>query len=154
MRPSTLAPLFACAFALSGCASARRVGIGAAAPAFTASLRAYETETDLSVARAAAPALMKLVEGLIESAPSDRDLLTVVARGWTEFAFAFLEDDFESMPNDNEHADERARLSARATALYDRAFTFAAILLEDDDHDIRRALAATVLPGAGHVRSA
>ena len=87
---------------------------------------------------------MKLVEGLLETAPSDRDLLTVVSRGWAEFAFAFLEDDYESLPNDSEHADERARLSTRATALYDRAFTFAANLLEDDDRDIRRALAADV----------
>jgi hypothetical protein len=144
MRPSTLAALCGCVFLLCGCAGARRVGVGAAAPTFTASLRAYETETDLSVARAAAPALMKLVEGLLETAPSDRDLLTVVSRGWAEFAFAFVEDDFESLPNDQEHADERARLSTRATALYDRAFTFAANLLEDDDHDIRRALAADV----------
>lgn len=143
------APRLALALAVTvtvaaGCASARRAGVGAASPTFTASLSAYESETDLSVARAAAPALMKLVEGLLETAPSDRDLLAVVARGWAEFAFAFLEDDFESLPNDRQHADERARLTARATALYDRAFFFAARLLVDDDGDIERALAADV----------
>ena len=107
-------------------------------------MRAYESETDLAVARAAAPALMKLIEGLLETAPNNRELLEVVARGWAEFAFAFLEDDFESLPNDAAHADERARLTARATALYDCAFGFAARRLQDDDHDIERALAADV----------
>ena len=121
-----------------------RLAVTMAAPLFTASMRAYESETDLAVARAAAPALMKLIEGLLETAPNDRQLLEVVARGWAEFAFAFLEDDFESLPNDAAHADERARLTARATALYDRAFGFAARRLQDDDHDIERALAADV----------
>ena len=142
MRRSTLA--LALVAATAGCASARRAGVGAASPTFTASLRAYEAETDLAIARAAAPALMKLIEGLLETAPNDRELLDVVARGWAEFAFAFLEDDFESLPNDAAHADERARLAARATALYDRAFGFAARRLQDDDHDIERAFAGDV----------
>jgi tetratricopeptide (TPR) repeat protein len=132
------------ALAAAGCASARRIGVGEASPLFTASMRAYESETDLAVARSAAPALMKLIEGLLETAPNDRELLEVVARGWAEFAFAFLEDDFESLPNDAAHADERARIAARATALYDRAFGFAARRLQDDDHEIERALAADV----------
>jgi hypothetical protein len=133
--------LAALALAALGCASARRVAINQASPAFTASLRAYEAETDLAIARAASPALMKLVEGLLETAPNDRELLEVVARGWAELAFAFLEDDFEAVPNTPAHADERARLAARATALYDRAFGFAARRLQDDDHEIERALA-------------
>jgi hypothetical protein len=130
--------------AAAGCASARRIGIGEISPAFKDSLRAYEAETDLQVARAAAPALMKLIEGLLETAPNDRELLEVVARGWTEFAFAFLEDDFEALPNDAAHADERQRLTARASLLYDRAFGFAARRLQDDDHQIKGALAADV----------
>lgn len=133
-----------CVASAAGCASARRVGVNQASPLFQTSMRAYESETDLAVARAAAPALMKLVEGLLETAPNDRELLEVVARGWAEFAFAFLEDDFESLPNDPAHADERTRLAARATALYDRAFGFAARRLQDDDHDIERALAGGV----------
>ena len=143
MRRPALALALAAATA-AGCAGARRLGVNRASPLFTTSLRAYESETDLGVARAAAPALMKLIEGLLETAPNDRELLEVVARGWTEFAFAFLEDDLESLPNDPAHADERARLTSRAVALYDRAFGFAARRLQDDDHDIERALTADV----------
>jgi hypothetical protein len=144
MRPLRRSTLLVVALATVGCAGVRRVGVDAASPVFTASLRAYESETDLAVARAAAPALMKLVEGLLETAPNDRELLEVVARGWAEFAFAFLEDDYESLPNDAAHADERTRLALRATGLYDRAFGFAARRLQDDDREIEHALAADV----------
>jgi hypothetical protein len=145
-RRSTLpaVALVALGAAASGCAGVRRVGVSQTSPLFTASMRAYEAETDLAVARAAAPALMKLIEGLLETAPNDRELLEVVARGWAEFAFAFLEDDFESLPNDAAHADERTRLTVRATGLYDRAFGFAVRRLQDDDKEIERALAGDV----------
>lgn len=140
--PATAAVLLATLVLPPGCGTARRVGVNEASPVLKASLRAYEAETDLEVARAAAPAMLKLVEGLLETAPNDRELLEIVARGWSEFAFGFLEDDFESLPNDAAHAAERQRLSLRATALYDRAFRFAARRLQDDDADIERALGA------------
>ena len=66
MRRSTRALAAGCAAlwcvaSAAGCATARRVGVNQASPLFTTSMRAYETETDLAVARAAAPALMKLI---------------------------------------------------------------------------------------------
>jgi hypothetical protein len=109
-----------------------------------ASLRADEAETDVDVARAAAPAMLKLVEGLLETAPHDRALLEIVARGWSEYAFAFLEDDLESLPNDARHADERQRLTSRASALYDRGFGFAARILAEEDAALAKALTADV----------
>jgi TRAP transporter T-component len=143
MRRVTHAPpLLVVAAVAAGCGGARRVGVGETSPVLKAAMRAYEAETDLAVGRAAAPAMLKLVEGLLETAPNDRELLEIVARGWAEFAFAFLEDDLESLPNDAAHADERQRLTLRATALYDRAFGFAARRLQDDDREIERALAA------------
>jgi len=141
-RYAAVACLLAVAACAAGCQTARRVGVGETSPVLQQAMRAYESETDLAVARAASPALLKLIEGLLETAPADRELLEIVARGWAEWAFAFLEDDYESLPNDAAHADERQRLVLRATALYDRAFGFALRRLADDDRDIPSALAA------------
>jgi hypothetical protein len=127
---------------LAGCGAARRAAVTESGPVLKASMRAYEAETDVEVARAAAPAMLKLVEGLLETAPHDRELLEIVARGWAEYAFAFLEDDLEALPDDARHADERQRLTARATALYDRAFGFAARIVAEDDEALGRALGA------------
>jgi len=131
-----------CVVLAVGCGAVRHAAVTETAPVIKASLHAYEAETDLEIARAAAPAILKLVEGLLETAPDDRELLETAARGWDEYAFGFLEDDLESTPNDDRHADERQRLVVRASALYDRAFGFAARLLGSLDADLPRALAA------------
>jgi hypothetical protein len=90
-------------------------------------------ETDVQLARDSAPASLKTVEGFLQSAPKNKDLLGILAQGFTEYAFGFLEDDLESTPDDNKHAAERDMLAERATGLYDRANAFALRLLDLDD---------------------
>lgn len=123
------------------CGAVRHGAVTETAPVIKASFHAFEAETDVEIARAAAPAILKLVEGLLETAPDDRDLLETAARGWNEYAFGFLEDDLESLPNDERHAGERERLVLRASALYDRAFGLAARILGSLDSEMPRALA-------------
>src|SRR5262249_4072086 len=126
-----------CALVLvAACGPARHVAVTESAPVLKTSMHAFEAETDLGVARAAAPAMLKLVEGLLETAPGDRELLEIVARGWPEFAFASLGDDLGSLPAGGD--DERERLILRAVGLYDRAFGYATRILGDD---LRRAIA-------------
>jgi hypothetical protein len=102
--------------------------------------RAFDAEPDVELARDAAPGQIKTVEGLLVSAPNDRTLRALAARGCLEFAFGFLEDDLERALPEQHHA---ARLAAaRATAMYDRAFLHAFRLLETFDGGLRAALVA------------
>ena len=68
---------------------------------------ALESDDDIAFARVAAPGQIKAAEGLLETLPDDRDLLAVVAQGYGEYAFAFLEDELESVPSGPEHAAEQ-----------------------------------------------
>ena len=101
--------------------------------------RAMEKESDLDVARAAAPGQIKSVEGILESAPAHRGLLEISSRACLEYAFGFLEDDVESLTAAKDAAARQAQ-SARATQMYDRAFGYAMRLLGTYDADIRGAL--------------
>ena len=87
----------------------------------------------MQLARDAAPASLKTVEGFLVSAPKNADLLSILAQGFIEYSFGFLEDDYESLPDDAKHSAERDALAARATGLYDRAQAYAIRLLELDD---------------------
>jgi hypothetical protein len=66
-------------------------------------------------------------------APTDRRLLTMAARGCTEFAFAFLEDDVEGLTLRGAPVGERRAARARAVDMYDRAFSYAMRLLATFD---------------------
>jgi tetratricopeptide (TPR) repeat protein len=57
----------------------------------------------------------------------------VLAQGYIEYSFGFLEDDLESIPDDGKHAAERDQLAWRATNLYDRALDYALRLIATED---------------------
>ena len=64
-------------------------------PVLQASLPALEAEEDFEVAQDALPAQLKLLEGFLESSPNNRALLELLARGWGNYAFGFIEDSIE-----------------------------------------------------------
>jgi tetratricopeptide (TPR) repeat protein len=117
---------------LCGC-DLKEFTVSTTAPVLKAAAASLPQETDVQLARDSAPASLKTVEGFLQSAPKNRDLLGILAQGFTEYAFGFLEDDLESLPDDNKHAAERDALAERATGLYDRANAFALRLLDLDD---------------------
>ncbi|MCR4331418.1 MAG: TRAP transporter TatT component family protein [Sulfuricaulis sp.] len=54
---------------------------------------AMNRETDLELARAAIPANLKLIEGLIQELPGNADLRLQAAQGFYGYAYGFVEDD-------------------------------------------------------------
>lgn len=118
--------------ALSGC-DLKEFTVGTTAPVLKAASDALPQESDVQLARDSAPASLKTVEGFLVSAPKNRDLLEILSQGYIEYTFGFLEDDYEALPDDAKHANERDALAARATGLYDRANGYAIRLLELDD---------------------
>jgi tetratricopeptide (TPR) repeat protein len=112
-----------------------KLAVGTTVPAIKKASENFAMESDVELARAAAPGQLKTADGFLATIPDNRMLLEVVAQGYIEFAFGFLEDDYESM------ADGPARdaVGVRATGLYDRALTFALRLLATDDKNFEAA---------------
>jgi hypothetical protein len=80
-------------------------------------------ECDMELARASMPADLKLMEGLLKSAPQNTQLLTALSMGFTGYGLLFLEDD------DPE----------RASRLYSRAKAYAMEALGDDGRKLQEA---------------
>ena len=98
-----------------------------------AATEAFGYENDLQFVREAAPANLITLAGFLYNSPQSKHLLRSCAQGFPEYTFGFLEDDLESLPDDDKHEAQRKALSARATALYDRAlgYSLRMIALED-----------------------
>jgi predicted anti-sigma-YlaC factor YlaD len=97
--------------ALPGC-SLRRVAVNSLGNALAAGGSTFASDDDPELVREAVPFSLKTMEALLEESPRHRGLLLAAARGFTQYTFAFVqqEADFEE-PKD----------LAAATALRERA---------------------------------
>jgi len=100
-------------------------------PILHAALPALEVEEDFEIARNAIPAQLKLIEGFLESSPNNHDLLELLARGWGNYAFGFIEDGIEEVKNSD--PDRAEVLTTRGRKLYLRGMEYGLRLLALDD---------------------
>jgi len=110
--------------AVAGC-DLKAFTVNTTAPVMFEASKSFAYESDVQLARDAAPGQLKTADGFLVSAPGNRVLLELLARGYLEYAFGFVEDDLEALPDDTAHHDTREALAARATVLYDRAHGYA-----------------------------
>src|SRR3712207_310654 len=82
-------------------------------------------EPDMVLAEGAIIAHMKLLEGVVATYPGDRELLELAALARANYAFAFLQDELESLQlgaspdaSRTEHLAQRIRASYREGRLY------------------------------------
>src|SRR5688572_11217135 len=122
---TTLALLPAC--------NANEFSVNLTAPVLHEASKAFAMESDIELARHAAPAQLETLNGFLFSSPHNRYLLHTCAQGFAEYAFGFLEDDLEAMPDDDKHEKQRTQLVARATNMYDRALGYALRYIATDD---------------------
>jgi tetratricopeptide (TPR) repeat protein len=125
--------VFLCSALLGAGCDLKQFTVDTTAPVIQQASRSFEMESDLRVAREAAPAQLKTADGFLVSSPKNRILLEVVAQGYVEYAFGFLEDDLDQLGDDDHRAAERAETARRATRLYERGLEFALRLLALDD---------------------
>jgi hypothetical protein len=107
----------------AGC-NLKEFSVNLTAPVLFEASKAFSFENDVQFAREAAAAQLKTADGFLVSSPDNRPLLELLARGYVEYTFGFLEDDLESTPDDNAHHDQREAIAQRCTNLYDRAFGY------------------------------
>ena len=133
--------------AASGC-SLKRMAVGQVARALASGGSTYQEDDDPDLVGAALPFGLKLMESLLAEAPKNPDLLMAVSSGFTEYAYAFVE---QPAAISGESLDRRDAERARARRLYLRAHGYGMRGLDarypgfagKADQDVAAALAPT-----------
>ncbi|MFC1714753.1 TRAP transporter TatT component family protein [Candidatus Poribacteria bacterium] len=84
---------------------------------------AYDRESDLELAEQAIPSNLKMLEGLLEVTPNNKDLLWLTSSSFTRYAFGFVEERIE-IADEQYDLVERDRLIRRAVDFYERGKTY------------------------------
>ena len=142
--PSCCALLFIAVFLLlAGCAP-RQLIVGSLADELAA--QGSQQESDLELARDAAPFYLKLSESVLLQQPGHRALAEAVAGGFTRYAYAFIVSEAERLEaHDSKQADT---LRQRAAAMYRRARGHALAALEHS----HPGLTATLSQSESHLK--
>lgn len=110
--------LLALTLALGAC-STRQLVVNSVGDAIAQSGGAFANDDDPELIRAAAPSSLKLIESLLAESPEHKGLLLAAARGFTQYAYAFVQQDAEE--SEARDLGEARRLEDRARGLYRRA---------------------------------
>lgn len=91
--------------------------------------KAFDTLSDLEVAKEGAGSSIVQVEGMQALAPDNQDALFLLTQSWTGYASAFIEDSWEQAVDKGDDEGEAAQ-ALRARNAYERAVKFGTMLLE------------------------
>jgi len=144
LREWTLAVLLA----LVACScSIERYATGKVADALSAQGGTFATDEDLELVRDASPFGLKLMENVLESQPDHQELLTALARSFTQYAYAFVALDGDIA--ESESLERAEVLRARARLLFLRAREYGLRALEVCEPGFRAALERDPKSAAG-----
>jgi predicted anti-sigma-YlaC factor YlaD len=120
----------------SGC-SIRRVTVNKLGDAMASGGTTFASDDDPELVKAAVPFSLKLMESLLEENPHHEGLLFATASGFTQYAYAFVQQDADEM----EYKDVKtaSELKARARRLYLRARNYGLRGLEVRHHGFQKA---------------
>jgi TRAP transporter TatT component family protein len=119
---------FACLGLLAAACNLTTFTANQTAPVLKAALPALAQESDLQLAREAAPGQLKTVEGFLLASPENDIMIAILAQGYCEYAFGFLETDILDARYANKF-DEADAIGKRATGLYLRCMNYGLQLL-------------------------
>src|SRR5277367_904722 len=109
-------------FLLSSCSvscSVRKYAINQLGDALAGTGTTFASDDDPELIRSAVPFSLKLIESLLAENPRHEGLLLEAARGFTQYSYAFVQEDADET-EDTDRA-RAAALRARAAKLYVRA---------------------------------
>jgi predicted anti-sigma-YlaC factor YlaD len=118
------------ALTMSGC-SIKRMAVNSLGDALASgSSSTFARDDDPELARDATPAALKAIEGLLEASPRHQGLLTAAASGFTQYAFAFVQQEADF--TEAQDLDRATQMRERAKRLYLRAADYGLRGLEVD----------------------
>jgi predicted anti-sigma-YlaC factor YlaD len=106
------------ALVLSGC-SVKRFAVNKVGDALASGGTTFASDDDPELIRQAVPFSLKLMESLLAESPRHKGLLFATASGFTQYAYAFVQQDADELEDSDFAAAEAMR--ARARRLYLRA---------------------------------
>jgi predicted anti-sigma-YlaC factor YlaD len=106
----------------------KKLAVNALASAMAEGGDVYASDDDPELVRDAMPFALKTMETLIAEQPEHAGLLVTTSRGFTQYAYAFVERDAEKIEPDDYHRS--VRLRERALGLYLRARDYGLRALE------------------------
>jgi predicted anti-sigma-YlaC factor YlaD len=113
---------------LAGCASVHHYATERLGDAMASGGSGFSGDDDPELIRAAAPFSLKLMESLLQETPQHAGLLTATAAGFTEYAYAFVQEDADELEAHDVAAS--LELRRRAHGLYLRARDYGMRALE------------------------
>ena len=122
----------------AGCSTVKRTAVNQVGNALSGGGETFASDDDPELIRAAVPFSLKLTESLLAETPKHRGLLLTACSGFTQYAYAFVQEDADEI-----EATDLARaaaLRARARRLYLRARDYGLRGLEVEHSDFRSAL--------------
>ncbi|MDO8541061.1 MAG: TRAP transporter TatT component family protein [Opitutaceae bacterium] len=139
---------------LSGCSTIKHTAIDQLGDALAAGGTTFAADNDPQLIQSAAPFSLKLMESLLAERPQHRGLLLAAASGFTQYAFAFVQQDADELLEKDFAAGSALRDRARRLYLRGRDFGlrgldvahagFARGLRTDPRATVRSATAADV----------
>jgi predicted anti-sigma-YlaC factor YlaD len=99
--------------------SVKRLAVNRLGDALAQSGAAYASDDDPQLVREALPFALKLIEGLLQESPRHRGLLLAAAGGFTQYTYAFVQEDADE--SEDRDLREAAALRERSRRLYLRA---------------------------------
>ena len=105
-------------FTNTGCA-VKRIAVNKLGNAIASGGTTYASDDDPELVQSAVPFSLKLMESLLEESPKHRGLLLAACKGFTEYSYAFVQEDADELESTN--LAEATRLRARARRLDLRA---------------------------------
>lgn len=102
--------------ALAGCTSVNRLAVNRLGDALATSGTAFASDSDPELIRDAAPFSLKLMESLLEQNPRHPGLLAAAASGFTQYSYAFVQQEADRAEDHDVAA--AAELRSRARQLY------------------------------------
>jgi predicted anti-sigma-YlaC factor YlaD len=118
--------------------SLKRYAVNRMGDALAGSGTTFASDDNPELIRAATPFSLKLIESLLEESPEHRGMLLAAARGFTQYSFAFTEQDADEVENDD--LNRALELRRYARRLYIRARDYGLRGLETSHEGIRDEL--------------
>ncbi len=134
---SFLTALALAVLATSGC-SFKRLAVNQVGNALAGSGTTFAADDDPELVKAALPFSLKLMESLLSESPRHRGLLFATASGFTQYAWAFVQQEADEV--EDKDVGRAAELRARARRLYLRARDYGLRGLESGHAGFRTAL--------------
>jgi len=123
----------------SGC-SIKRMAVNKVGAALAGSGTTFASDDDPELVKAAVPFSLKLMEGLLNQSPRHEELLLATASGFTEYAYAFVQQDADELEDKDLAAAEEIR--GRTRRLFLRARNYGLRGLEVRHKGFEKALRA------------